>query len=103
MTGGAFAVPGTSVESLGLVEDRSDTFVGTGGGGTVHGHKLHAEWLRLDRLRRDNPNGVMLDTFPLEHSYGFAIQGLIGHDLLHDAILTLDFPAMQLLLTPVDN
>ncbi len=103
MTGGAFAVPGTSVESLGLAEDRSDTFVGTGGGGTVHGHKLHTQWLRLDRLRRDNPSGVMLDTFPLEHSYGFAIQGLIGHDLLHDAILTLDFPAMQLLLTPVDN
>ena len=59
--------------------------------------------LRLDRLRRDNPSGGMLDSFPLEHSYGFAIQGLIGHDLLHDAILTLDFPAMQLLLTPVDN
>ncbi len=103
LTGGAFAVPGTSVESLGLEADHSDTFVGTGGGGTVHGHKLHAECLCLDRLRRDNPSGIMLDNFPLEHSYGFAIQGLIGHDLLHDAVLTLDFPAMQLFLMPADN
>ncbi len=103
MTGGAFAVPGSSVESLGLSVDENDVLVGTGGGGTVLGHKLHAEWLRLDRLRRKNPNGVMLDTFPLEHSYGFAIQGLIGHDLLHDAVLTLDFPAMQLFLMPANN
>ena len=103
MTGGAFAVPGTSVESLGLTDDESDALVGTGGGGTVHGHKLYAEWLRLDQLRRDNPNGVTLDTFPLEHSYGFAIQGLIGHDLLHGAVLTLDFPAMRLFLAPVNN
>jgi tetratricopeptide (TPR) repeat protein len=103
MTGGAFAVPGTSIESLGLTVDESDALVGTGGGGTVHGHKLYAGWLRLDQLRRDNPNGVTLDTFPLEHSYGFTIQGLIGHDMLHDAILTLDFPAMQLFLAPVNN
>jgi hypothetical protein len=103
MTGGAFAVPGTSIDSLGLTVDESDALVGTGGGGTVHGHKLYAEWLRLDQLRRDNPNGVTLDTFPLEHSYGFTIQGLIGHDMLHDAILTLDFPAMQLFLAPVNN
>ena len=103
MTGGAFAVPGTSVETLGLSLDESDALVGTGGGGTLHGHKLYAQWLRLDQLRRDNPSGVTLDTFPLEHSYGFAIQGLIGHDLLHDAVLTLDFPAMQLYLAPADN
>jgi hypothetical protein len=103
MTGGAFAVPGTSVESLGLTVDESDALIGIGGGGTLHGHKLYAEWLCLDRLRRNNPSGVMLDTFPLEHSYGFAIQGLIGHDMLHDAVLTLDFPAMQLFLAPVNN
>jgi hypothetical protein len=103
MTGGAFAVPGTSVESLGLSIDETDALVGTGGGGTVHGHKLHAEWLRLDQLHCDQPNGVMLETFPLEHSYGFAIQGLIGHDLLQDAVLTLDFPAMRLFLTSENN
>lgn len=103
MTGGAFAVPGTRIESLRLSVDESDALVGTGGGGTVHGHKLYAKWLRLDRLRRDNPDGVTLDTFPLAHSYGFTIQGLIGHDMLHDAVLTLDFAAMQLFLAPVNN
>ena len=103
MTGGAFAVPVTSIESLGLTFDESDKLIGTGGGGMVHGHKLYTQWLRLDQLRRDNPNGVTLDAFPLEHSYGFTIQGLIGHDLLQDAVLTLDFAAMQLFLAPVNN
>jgi hypothetical protein len=99
MTGGAFAVPATRVKPLQLEVDESDVLVGTGGGGAVHGHKLRVEWLRLDRLCRDNLDGVVLDSFPLGHSCGFAIQGLIGHDLLHDSILTLDFPAMRLLLT----
>lgn len=99
LTGGAFAVPGTAVESLGLELDESDALVGTGGGGTVDGHKLQVDWLRLDQLCRHNLDGVMLDTFPLGHSCGFAIQGLIGHDLLSKSVLTLDFPAMRLCLT----
>lgn len=103
MTGGAFAVPGTSVETLGLTVDQSDMLVGTGGGGTLHGHKLRVDWLRLDRRCRHNPDGVMLDSFPLEYSYGFAIQGLIGHDLLRDAVVELDFPTMRLLLTTANS
>jgi hypothetical protein len=99
MTGGAFAVPGTRVKPLRLEVDESDVLVGTGGGGTVHGHKLRVEWLRLDALCRDKLDGVVLDSFPVGHRCGFAIQGLIGHDLLHDSILTLDFPTMQLFLT----
>jgi hypothetical protein len=41
----------------------------------------------------------MLESFPLGHSCGFAIQGLIGHDLLRESVLTLDFPAMRLHLS----
>lgn len=99
MTGGAFAVPGTEVETLGIEVDESDALIGTGGGGTVHGHKLRVDWLRLDQLCRCNLDGVMLDSFPLGHSCGFAIQGLIGHDLLRESVLTLDFPAMRLHLS----
>jgi hypothetical protein len=98
MNGGAFALSGTEVESLGLEVDKSDTLVGTGGGGKVPGHKLRLDWLRLDQLCRNNLDGVMLDEFPPGHACGFAIQGLIGHDLLREAVLTLDFPAMRLFL-----
>jgi hypothetical protein len=98
MTGGAFAVPGTEVENLELEVDESDVLVGTGGGGTVHGHKLRVGWLQLDQLCRHDLAGVMLDSFPLGHSCGFTIQGLIGHDLLRKSVLTLDFPAMRLSL-----
>jgi hypothetical protein len=41
----------------------------------------------------------MLDSLPLGHSCGFALQGLIGNLLLREALLTLDFPAMRLNLT----
>jgi hypothetical protein len=103
MTGGAFAVPGTAVDTLGLKVDEDDALIGTGGGGTVHGHKLHLDWLRLDKLCRYHLDGVMLDSFPLGHSCGFAMQGLIGHDLLHESALTLDFPEMRLFLTTANS
>jgi hypothetical protein len=99
MTGGAFAVPKSRVETLGLEIDERVAFVGAGGGGTVQGHKVRVDWLRLDRLCRYTVDGVVLDSFPVERCCGFAVQGLIGHDLLRDSVLTLDFPAMQLLLT----
>jgi len=96
MTGGAFAAPGAAVKNLGLKVVEGDTLVGTGGGGTVRGHKLQVDSLRLDQLCRYKLDGVMLESFPLEHSCGFVIQGLIGHDLLRESVLTLDFPAMRL-------
>lgn len=96
MTGGAFAVPGSAIETFGLEVNESDVLIGTGGGGKVQGHKLRVDWLRLDQLCHHNLEGIMLDSFPLQHSCGFAIQGLIGHDLLSDSVLTLDFPAMRL-------
>jgi hypothetical protein len=96
MTGAAFALPESGIESLQLESDATSAFVGTGGGGTIQGHKVRADWLRLDRLCQDSPQGVVLDAFTLGHSCGFTLHGLIGHDLFGEAILTLDFPAMQL-------
>ena len=102
MTGGAFAVPESRAAALGLEVDERIAFVGAGGGGTVQGHKVRVDWLRLDGLCGTNLEGVVLDSFPLEQSVGFAVQGLIGHDLLRDSVLTLDFPVMRLLLTVGD-
>ena len=98
MTGGAFVVPESRVESLELKVDDAVALVGAGGGGAVQGRRVRTEWLRLDRLCRYHQDGVVLDEFPVEQSCGFAVQGLIGHDLLRESILTLDFPAMRLFL-----
>jgi hypothetical protein len=98
MTGGVFAVPESRLDALELKADEGAALVGTGGGGTVRGREVRADWLRLDRLCRYQPDGVVLDDFPVGQCCGFAVQGLIGHDLLRDSVLTLDFPAMRLIL-----
>ena len=100
MTGGAFAVPESRAAALGLEVDEGIAFVGAGGGGTVQGHRVRVDWLRLDRLCSNDLEGIVLGSFPIEQSVGFAVHGLIGHDLLRDSVLTLDFPAMRLLLSP---
>ena len=94
---GVFQQP-ARLDALELKVDEGAVLVGAGGGGTVRGRKVRADWLRLDRLCRYQPDGVVPDEFPVEQSCGFAVQGLIGHDLLRDSILTLDFPAMRLFL-----
>lgn len=103
MTGAVFALPESGVEDLQLESDATSAFVGTGGGGTVQGHKVHADWLQLDRLRHDSPQGIVVDAFTLEECCGFAVHGLIGHDLFGGAILTLDFPAMQLQVSAAEK
>lgn len=98
MTGGAFAIPMSRAETLGFEADDRDALVGTGGGGMIRGHRVRAEWLRLDRVHRSRLDGVVLDSFPIEQCCGFTVHGLIGHDLFRDTVLTLNFPMMRLSL-----
>jgi hypothetical protein len=96
MTGGAFALTRARAEALGLQLHEDESLAGAGGGGTLQGYRARAGSLQLDRLRREHAPGVVLDAFPLQSSCGFMVHGLLGHELLRDAVLTLDFPAMRL-------
>lgn len=98
MTGTEFAASAGRMAELGHEADGREALDGTGGGGSVQGRKVSLEWLRLDRLQRYELDAAILESFPLERSQGFLIHGLVGHDMLRDSLLTLDFPNMRMRL-----
>jgi hypothetical protein len=99
LTGASFAVPKSRVETLGIAADPRSTAIGTGGGGAVGGSSAHVSRLRLDAVERHNSPGLMLDQLSIEKSLGFQVNGLIGHDMLRNTRLKLDFRRMQLSLS----
>jgi len=100
MRGGAFAVSESRASALGVSRDARSSLVGTGGGGEIPGTGARAEQLRLDALERRNVRGLLLDSLSVETTLGYRINGLIGHDMLHDTRLALDFANMRLRLSP---
>jgi hypothetical protein len=44
--------------------------------------------------------GLLLDSLSIETTLGYRINGLIGHDMLRDTRLALDFTNMRLRLSP---
>ena len=96
MTGGAFAVSESRAAALGVRPKAAPPLIGTGGGGDIAGTGGYAEELCLDTVRRRSVPGLLLDTLAIETRQGYRINGLIGHDLLRGARLTLDFASMRL-------
>lgn len=100
MMGGAFAVSTSRAPALGVDRDARSPLVGTGGGGEIPGTGARAEELRLDAVERRNVGGLLLDSLSIETTLGYRINGLIGHDMLRDTRLALDFTNMRLRLSP---
>jgi hypothetical protein len=96
MSGCAFAVPETRAAGLGVEADRDQTLVGTGGAGEVHGKAARVGRIRLDAGEWHDATGLLLPSLSIEAALGPRINGLIGHDLLRDARLELDFARMRL-------
>lgn len=99
MTGASFAVPASRVAALGVTADPTATAIGIGGGGVVGGSAAEVSKLRLDALERTRCPGLILDQLSIEKTLGFRVNGLIGHDMLRDARLALDFRRMRMTLS----
>jgi len=100
MTGGAFAVSESRAPALGVGPDARPTLVGTGGGGEIPGTGALVGKLSLDGFERCDVSGLLLDSLSIETALGYRINGLIGHDMLRDTRVTLDFFNMRLRLAP---
>ncbi len=85
---------------MGVGRDARSSLVGTGGGGEIPGTGARAGELRLDAVERRNVGGLLLDKLSIETTLGYRINGLIGHDMLRDTRLVLDFTNMRLRLAP---
>jgi predicted aspartyl protease len=71
---------------------------GIGGGGKVRSVPFVVKELSLGDVHERNVRGAFHGPFPLEHTVGFRIAGIISHSFFRPYALTFDFDGMRLLV-----
>ena len=77
---------------------QSQPFEGFGGGGKTESIPFKLKELSLGEATQTNVRGWYDGVFPWEHSLGFQVGGMIGHDFLKPYAVTFDFDGMRIIL-----
>ncbi len=91
----------TVLERLGIDLEGKPSFQGAGGGGPVTVTPFVTPSLSVGSFRRENVPSLF-GAFPeeLDDALGFPIHGIVSHAFFRTGALTLDFDAMELIITP---
>lgn len=103
MSGAAVAISSATAEAAGLTRQVGMQEAGMGGGGAVEGQRVRLPGLRLGAVERQDVEGILLQSFPLQDRLGFRLAGMLAADFFHGARLSLDFSRMQLTLDQPDQ
>ncbi len=79
-----------------LEEDKASE--GAGGGGNLKIVPYTVRRLSFGSIREDNVPGLYDGPFPWEHTFGFLLAGMVGHDFFKPYAVTFDFKNMQIFL-----
>ncbi|NHJ84466.1 MAG: tetratricopeptide repeat protein [Asgard group archaeon] len=99
LAGGGFTGSKSILDEGGVEIDESKAFEGIGGGGKVKAIPFVVEKLSFGEMVKENINGVFTENFPIEHSLGFRIGGIVSHQFFRNCALTFDFIKMRFIIT----
>jgi predicted aspartyl protease len=104
LAGAGFTCPPSTMRAAQIHPRRDDATRGTGVGGSFDILPFTLAELRLGDVRRAHIDGITR-AFPpqLEWDLGFHIGGLVSHQFFRPGALTLDFAAMQLIVSGHPN
>lgn len=98
--GGAVKLTESVLKDAGIKLSHNQTFEGVGGGGKLESIPFKLKELSLAGATQYNVRGWCQSSFPWEHSLGFRLGGMIGHDFLKAYAVTFDFDGMRIILEP---
>lgn len=96
--GGMFKAAPSTIKSAGLVLDTAHASQGQGAGGGYTTTPFKIDRLNVGPIQVTNRLGTFEGVFPWEHTYGFLLAGMIGHDFFNPYSVTFDFQSMTLRL-----
>ncbi len=86
------------IKEAGIVLDESKASEGAGGGGKLKLVPYTVRQLSLGDIQQKDVPGLFDGPFPWEHSFGFHLAGMVGHDFLKPYAVTFDFDNMKMYL-----
>jgi predicted aspartyl protease len=98
LAGGGVTLAKSTLEAAGIKLQEDQAGEGIGGGGKVRVVPFEVSELSLGDVREKHVRGLFTGIFPVEHSLGFHIGGLISHGFFRHHALTFDFTNMRLIV-----
>jgi predicted aspartyl protease len=86
------------IKAAGIKLDEDSATEGAGGGGKLRIVPYVVQLVSFGDIREENVAGLYDGPLPWEHSFGFYLPGMVGHDFFKPFAVTFDFDNMRVLL-----
>jgi hypothetical protein len=86
------------IKEAGIKLEENKATEGAGGGGKLKIVPYTVRQLSFGDIKEENVPGLYDGPFPWEHTFGFHLAGMVGHDFLRPYAVTFDFRNMQIFL-----
>ncbi len=96
LAGAGVKLAETVIKQARIKLDEDKAYKGAGGGGTLKIVPYTVSQLSLGAIRERNVPGLYDGPFPWEHTFGFFLAGMVGHDFLKPYAVTFDFETMKI-------
>jgi hypothetical protein len=86
------------IREAGIKLEEDKAYEGAGGGGKLRIVPYTVRQLSFGDVKEENVPGLYDGPFPWEHSFGFYLAGMVGHDFFKPYAVTFDFENMRIFL-----
>jgi Aspartyl protease/Tetratricopeptide repeat len=87
-----------AIKQAGIKLDEDKAYSGAGGAGKLKIVPYTVSQLSFGDVQEHNVPGLYDGPFPWEHTFGFYLAGMVGHDFFKPYAVTFDFQAMRIVL-----
>jgi tetratricopeptide (TPR) repeat protein len=87
-----------AIKQAGIKLEEDKAYAGAGGAGKLKIVPYTVSQLSFGDAQEHNVPGLFDGPFPWEHTFGFYLAGMVGHDFFKPYAVTFDFQAMQIVL-----
>jgi predicted aspartyl protease len=87
-----------TIKQAGIKLEEDKAYEGAGGAGKLKIVPYTVSQLSFGDVQEHNVPGLYDGPFPWEHTFGFYLAGMVGHDFFKPYAVTFDFQAMRIVL-----
>ena len=87
-----------AIKQAGIKLEEDKAYAGAGGAGKLKIVPYTVSQLSFGDVQEHNVPGLYDGPFPWEHTFGFYLAGMVGHDFFKPYAVTFDFQTMRIVL-----
>jgi hypothetical protein len=98
LAGAGVKLAESMIERADIKLEENEASKGAGGGGTLNIVPYTVRQVSFGNITEANVPGLYDGPFPWENSFGFYLDGMVGHEFFKPYAVTFDFDNMRILL-----